>query len=530
LDKLDEFITLARRTAALVAVAVLVAASVLYFFSYRKVPERNFLELLPSPKHPEYRFYTGSAGGRFVELGACIDKYDEKADEGFTIQTVPSTGSPENTLMVATTRSAFGLVESGAIYKKGWISDRLQALAPVSLEKMQVLYNVGKWQTFRAQYLAPTPKAADAASAVSAVEDAPRFSRTPTAMTKAFLSQAVVHAGPSGSGTRLMESYVLNDCSVQPKKTISGEFARELEDVGKGEADVAFLFSDPLPAVAQLIDRGGVALASVDPSLVPLLLKDLEVSVEPATLSRKQVASAPACNGVETLGAYAWLVASKDVPARDIAAVVRRAAQCVGDESKASDWESNGDMARNLENIAAGFDERADEKRRELWAALGEFGLTVVALSGGLYFWLGWMLSATYRSATMRRYMVLRDEVSRSVDMNSPAKSISHEKLEHIAAETKGLLEKVQRDCAKGLLLVRHRDGLTAILEDLERRFMSVCRVYVRRMSTERGGTPDDLRMAMAARWFALGYIDAEEYDRLVQVSSRPVQIGTAPT
>ena len=105
MDKLDEFITLARRTAALVAVAVLVAASVLYFFSYRKVPERNFLELLPSPKHPEYRFYTGSAGGRFVELGACIDKYDEKADEGFTIQTVPSTGSPENTLMVATTRS-----------------------------------------------------------------------------------------------------------------------------------------------------------------------------------------------------------------------------------------------------------------------------------------------------------------------------------------------------------------------------------------------------------------------------------------
>ena len=504
MENLDGFVTATRRIVVLVCLSTLIGASLLYVFSYRNSRDRDFFQLLLPRARPNYHFYTGPRGGRFEAVGAFLsNKDDEGRFHDFAIKREPSSGSPENARVVATTGNAFALVEERALRANDWLAQRTVRIAPLHMEKLQIVYSKKRWASALA---AVSGVSKDTAPALLA--RGPRLAAEMDDASKAFFHHAIVYAGPTGSGTRLMTSYVLDAAGVQPESTISGNFDDIVRALGNGDAHVAFAFAAPLTAVADALKQDkDIGLVGLDPNLGPLLLQRAGVAVEPTSLDELGHAE------TDTLGAYAWLVASADVPPEHIAAVVRALKEFHPAPSELGQQTSPD----TLENIAASFQSQAEEHERGLWFALGEFALKTLGLSILLYYWLGSALSALLRARIMRDYMRLREAVGCSNDGSADA----CQRIEETCARIDALLQRIHKHCASGLLLIRHRDQLTALLEGLEKRLMRICRSYVRNLAKTPGGA--ERAWEIAARWHSRDYIDGDEYERLARLATAAV-------
>ena len=136
---------------------------------------------------------------------------------------------------------------------------------------------------------------------------------------KAFFQQAEVSTGPVGSASRIFASYLLDVCKIGPIKDHGAPFAKALDSLMHKDDGIDIVFSiagAPLASVREALqtqEKGGdkdLRLMSIESALVHELNERYDVKLRGSTFKGKY----DGYDNTSTIGSYAFLVTSKDVP------------------------------------------------------------------------------------------------------------------------------------------------------------------------------------------------------------------------
>lgn len=302
---------------------------ILYLGRYWKSERSDFAELLCEPAHllcdkrREYTLSSGSPGGMFHKLGEEI-----RSELGPDIAISTSTGSPENARRVAGGSRALGFVENDALRGDEWISKRLVPVAPIYLELLQIalipqgLQRFASWPTGCEDWEKFATCAPSQCAAHAPLESSPRDVEceawTPPTLrlfeakkmgnkagqcTRHLLEHAAVYAGPDDSGTKLLASYVFSISGIAPDIRPVSTFVAQHEAVASGKVGVAVVFMGQ----ENWSGLPGIRGIELDPELTSILQQTHGARFQAATA---KIGDA----GLPTIGAFAWLVTSPDVP------------------------------------------------------------------------------------------------------------------------------------------------------------------------------------------------------------------------
>lgn len=334
--------------------------TVLYATYYKGVPERDFFAAAGATFRGswEYTLYTGTVGGTYDRLGKDIAKLlQENPDAHMRLKLVNTNGSLENAMMLNGRSRAFALVTEPLA--AGLYEGPVPAAQRVALLYMQrtfLAYNKTRWQAFVSAHC---PGAAPASL---------RLTDDRTSCAYRYLGQARWDAGPIGGGGRMILNHLLHAAGLRLHAIESSPLiALQADRLRAGEVDVAFCFAGDLNAVFDAVRASGaktgaepLGMTGVDPQL-GIELRSIEL--QPNFFTDEEGRQ------VETLGAYAVLVATPDVPPGDAAVVVRKAAAFV-------DKMANG--GEHLQNVAAALEGRSKARNAHLFGVAGQFALIMV--------------------------------------------------------------------------------------------------------------------------------------------------------
>jgi hypothetical protein len=207
---------------------------------------------------------------------------------------------------------------------------------------------------------------------------------------------------------------------------------------------------------------------------------------------------------VETIGANAWLVASADVPPHHIAEFIELI-------SGFRDSVTGTQPYLGFEKLAAAFVSTAQEKTRRLWsAALALFGAQFLTLLSSWQF-MSSMTTWKWRKHYWRRYLLLKRNVAQWSYGQEDAWQVGIQELER---QFRQLLLDLDEACERGRLSIAHRDHLVPQIKDVENELVRIVRLHLRELFQVAGDY--EARRRCAVRWLRRGYIDAAEYNQLV--------------
>ena len=306
----------------LVALGVLASVS-FYIFLVERYSFPNLVDFV-LPTNKQYKFYSGSGKvGFYSKVGMGLADATKPANKkGFGIEVVnkESNGGSENAIQVLLNRSSFGLVQEDTVKPGDFIRDKVQYVTPLYLERMHILYNTTR-------------------EGSPAIKPITLSSNTERAVLE-FFANARISSGPVGSGTRELSSYVLSEINRQIAEAGISERQNRVLNIKSGEnfdrivlaneeslaIDILFTVAGaPLPSVRKSFENPHIAMISIDPSLVADINRHYSLNLRMADFRVRKGLNNPTIptiygtqsEGISTLGTYAFLVASEDVPDRD---------------------------------------------------------------------------------------------------------------------------------------------------------------------------------------------------------------------
>ena len=256
-------------------------------------------------KSKNYTFFTGSTGGFYIEIGNLIESKTRESSI-INVRNVESLGGSENAIKVLTTPRSFGLIQEETLKGNDVVRDQLNYVTPLYMERIHIIYRKSKFEQFS--------------------ENHPQLTLSTTDEVLNFFANSRIAAGPVGSGTRIIASYILSEVNQQIErkgiKTTNQEilntsFSQGLNQIEGNENDIDILFTiagAPLKKVKELLQQDEYGLISILPSFVSRLNNAFDVNLRMSDFNGIYDVD----HDVATLGSYCYLISSRDVTGADI--------------------------------------------------------------------------------------------------------------------------------------------------------------------------------------------------------------------
>ncbi len=302
-----------RSTITMLGIIVSVAAY--YYIIDIYDPESNILTRFRVLSR-NYTFFSGSPGGFYTRIGTNLENITKDRESRILIQNKKTAGGSENAIKVLTTPMSLGLIQEDTLREGDFIKKQLRYITPIYLERMHVLYRVDSAKEL-AQLSGDSPLRLSAGTNLEVLK---------------FFARSKINAGPVGSGTRVLTSYILSEINTQLRghknikltQQIFGHPTAEaydklLKDNEDEKIDIVFTIAGaPLPEVLKLLEneKHKIRLLSIDPSFVAKINKSYGANLRATDF--KGIYSLSNQPDVATTGSYAFLVAHRDVPNYDI--------------------------------------------------------------------------------------------------------------------------------------------------------------------------------------------------------------------
>lgn len=273
--------------------AVVIAVSAYTYVVEFYDPDKNFLrQVWRGIFHESYTFYSGSEGGFYIQIGKLLDQETENGAP-LRIHNQESSGGFENATQVMNSSSAFGLVQEDTLRKNDFIREHIRYITPLYLERMHILYRRSRFKKL----------VGGGGEPLLSPDDEP---------TKKFFQKATLSTGPHGSGSKIFANYLLTSCKIGSVQDLSLGLKEGLSSLQEGNLDIAFTIAGaPLTSVREALkDDPDLGLMSVDPVLFQSLNQALGLNLRPTTFKGIYDHG----REISTIGNYAFLVASRDVP------------------------------------------------------------------------------------------------------------------------------------------------------------------------------------------------------------------------
>lgn len=274
----------------LLMTALIISIMAYYYTVEVYVPTKNFFsQILLGIVQESYDFYSGSAGGYYIQIGQILDD-ETKEGAGIRVNNRISSGGLENAIKVMDNPASFGLLLEDTIQEGDFIGDDLNYISPLYLERMHILYRREVFEKITLPLLSPNN------------ED----------LKEAF-SSARVSTGPQGSVSKIYASYLLNQCKIDLKIDESLPLVAAISKLKEQKLDVVFIIAGaPLPLVTEILKEypDSIGLLSIKPELFQDMNKNYGLKLRPTTFEDIYEGG----EKISTIGSYTFLIASKDVP------------------------------------------------------------------------------------------------------------------------------------------------------------------------------------------------------------------------
>lgn len=257
-----------------------------------------------------YKFYSGSPGGFYIHIGNSLAQASKNKR---TIKIINNTtaGSFENALKVMTSHSAFGIIQEESILQDVHMREKIRFIAPLYMSRLHLIYNIESFSKF----VLPDQK-----------DSVPYISTMSNAATLAFFANAKINGGPIGNSSSIISDYLLAELRGQldEKDIYYSQFTNHSDEIAyqllwKGDLDIIFTsVGAPIIAVDSLLSSGKFGLMGIGASMVSILYEKYGVNVRLTNFADKYRNLPP----TSTIGSYAFLITSKDVPNNDILRVL----------------------------------------------------------------------------------------------------------------------------------------------------------------------------------------------------------------
>lgn len=463
-------------------------------------PTQNFITPF---KHinSEYTFYTGSPGGFHIQIGNLVERRMAQ-DSGIQIKNVESPGPFANAINVMHTPLSFGLIQEDTLEKDDFIREKIKFVVPLYMERLHILYRRKKFEATEQDI------------------DPPYLNIESDEATKNFFNNAVISTGPPGIGSKVFTSYLFEAAGIRPKKLESFGFEEALKKMDNDEVDVVItLAGAPLVSVlSRLFDADGqpsgrVGLVGIDPALVANVNTTFGLSLRPTTFSNKYD-DFP----VPTLGTYAFLIASNDVPNsvifRLLSILKERRDELMDNlnEQLPIGWDKDfkdslirgGEHTPNFQLKEFEFFSAFDEEHTQFkMAMLRSFLLFVASIVTATLFVLSIvrMVLSTLLHRTYARRIVSVGQVLTNEDGEA-------ERLVDQIKELRKIRQDIEFKVSAGTLTVSHQGTLFEdIIAAIQCRQENLWRLLNRGLGTDEGVSEKKLR-----EFCADGYLQREEY------------------
>jgi TRAP-type uncharacterized transport system substrate-binding protein len=250
-------------------------------------------------------------------------------------------------------------VQEETVSKGDFIRNQIDFIAPLYLERIHILFRIS-----------PRYKR------IFSKNNPPVLTSNSDPRVLSLFANAKISTGPVGSGTRVIASYIMSEINAQIRQSGINEnqqvfnlsMAEGLEKISKdykGDDQIEIFFTmagAPLKDVKDLLGQEGYTLVSIGPSLVTQINRDYEVNLRMTDFKHSKYGSASGIyydgsKNVSTLGSYAWLISSKNIPSGDILEVLKIA------------QDKRNDIAHNLgvENVTNDHSPMAEIKFYDLY-------------------------------------------------------------------------------------------------------------------------------------------------------------------
>jgi TRAP-type uncharacterized transport system substrate-binding protein len=569
-----------RNLVAMVVIAA-VAGPYLYYASYRGT-DSDFLEFVFERRKQAYIFCGGPEGGFYMKLARLVER---EAPKSLRLKAAVTTGSLDNGRKVANSERSLGIVQADTYAHEPGLAESAQIICPLYMGRMHILYDA---QAFERSARESWSLAADETSrralaiharASNAWDEAkeepvfpalkPRLRQTLDPFSRRFLAHARMSAGPVGSGTRVLASYLLDLAGIGNERNEALDFTEALNRLSAAPDDpgslaVAMVFAAPLDIVKETLESSGgrIRLLGIDSALTAKLSRDYGVAFQPTDFGDSYIVETEGggrqnlAAGVATIGTHSLLIASKDVPEDAIAAALKIIDENRSDptltRSVPSPIASEDDM---IAGARRDYEERAASRRIKIvsgalvfagyWlaATLVGFGVVAWAFSTILYAKYMQRIAGLYQKYKPVREIPEDSDAGPAIaktlrEAGVPVLEFGEERARRRSLnctenlrEIIALEQNAREDCAKGNLIIRHEELILANLAEARQRTLRLLSEQVywalawKKSALDKAGPKarDECRKALA-NLCAAGYLSIDECELLAG------QLADAPT
>ncbi len=274
---------------------------------------------------PKYNFFSGGEKGVYYQIASALETETEKGNYRFSVDNNKSSGGSENAIKVLTTPKSFGFVQEETVRKGDFIREELNFISPMYLERMHIIYRFKKGDQYG-----------------FSKENPPHLTSNSEKSVLELFANSKISTGPVGSGTRVIASYIMSEINSQiinngiendqeiVNLSMSEGLTRINEEYNENDnIDILFTIAgSPLKDVRSLLSKDEYTLISIDPSLVTQINKNYELNLRLTDFKFSQDGLNKGIyytnsQNISTLGSYAWLISSKDIPSSDILKILK---------------------------------------------------------------------------------------------------------------------------------------------------------------------------------------------------------------
>ncbi len=487
-------------------------------------PNKNFLDQMSrSIFQKSYLFYSGPEGGIYIRIGQLLEqKTRQRLGVSFTNKI--TSGAFENATSVASRAGSCGLVQEDTLRKNDSFAESLNYVTPLYLERMHILYrNRGK-------------KNLDEGKAI--------ISNNQDIID--FFNDATINTGHHRSGTRVFAGYLLSfleeveakragatsdqGFSIDSRSEGFKSALAELERDGEEGVEIIFnIVGAPLPSVVEILKRKkDIKLMGIDPIALQSINNKFGLNLRSMTFEGVYEKGA----GIPTIGSYAYLVCSRDVPDAVILKLLR-----ILDNHKNEVTERKNDGTYLLDEyeFLPAFEKKYKSYALDFMRNLFLFAVSVVVSSASAMVFLAWAISA-YRQT--QYFRSITDVYSKDLPENAqlddkdppfPKPIINSYQTEIVSNLVRGMskliviTQDLRQDYKKGRLAINHYDHLIGNVYEVREIFQ----INLYRRINEilelqlTNGDENVVSTELLRHYFTAGYLKSVHYESLVKLLER---------
>ena len=464
-----------------------------------------------------YTFYSGSPGGFYIKIGKLLDKETER-DAGIRVVVKETSGGFENATSVMKTTSSFGLVQEDTISENNFIREHIRYITPLYLEQMHIIYRHDEFLNLTKEVRKKNSKL-------------PILSPD-NEVVKKFFRKARISTGPQGSGSRIFARYLLRQSEIDKVQDLTLKFDKALDKLKKGEVDIVFCIAGaPLPDVTDILkENKNVRLMSIDPVLLQKLNKSYGLRLHHTTFKKIYDEG----ESISTIGSYAFLIASKDVPNSSIMELI---SILENSKKRMKEYKEYGSFQLNQIDFYSIFKREQEGFLMIFLRSLFLFIVSVVITTTGAMVFLQWVVSG-YKQATYFRYItdlyskfLPENTIINEKDSPLPKPIIYENQNEIIARLVRGtaqslvLAKRIREDYKTGAITITHHRHLQNNLYSIKDSLQSNLAQRLNEVLENRKDV--DVSQDLLRHYYTAGYLKRENYrDLLVALKAKLGKTG----